>query len=500
MFLAGTATVHGQRGIWGTDGRWAITDLGEQPYRTRLLVRRPADPARFSGTVVVSWLNVERRLRPRPRVGAAGRRARARGRRVRRRVRAVARRRGPARRAALGPAALRIAHPARRQPRPTTSSRRPAEAIRSPGAVDPLARARRATARLHRHGRSRSRRSASSPTSTRSSPSTDVFDGFLLLVPVPGGGAAGHAGAPLQRRPSTRTAPTRACPTCPTRSTRCSPARPRAQVRTDTDVPVFIVLTETEAAPGPPRSPGTTRTCSAPGRWPARRHVDTTATAARSWPGSRATSRTSPLDPLECAQPNDFPTRYALRAARAGAGRLGRGRHRAAHRAAARARRRSASSAATPTATPTAACACPEIDGAHRDLLGRVRRERVLRAHRLHVPFPTERAGRALPDPEAYAAEVTAAADAAVEAGYLLPEDAAEIVATATDAWHDGHDRRRDGGGAGRRHGRARRARGWGRRRPRPAHRPASTRRGPPRPRRNRTWRTAAGWPPPAAT
>ena len=27
-------------------------------YRTRLLVRRPSNPARFNGTVVVEWLNV----------------------------------------------------------------------------------------------------------------------------------------------------------------------------------------------------------------------------------------------------------------------------------------------------------------------------------------------------------------------------------------------------------------------------------------------------------
>jgi len=28
------------------------------PYVTRLLVRRPLDPARFNGTVIVEWLNV----------------------------------------------------------------------------------------------------------------------------------------------------------------------------------------------------------------------------------------------------------------------------------------------------------------------------------------------------------------------------------------------------------------------------------------------------------
>jgi hypothetical protein len=41
------------------DGRWSIEPT-ESPaaYTTRILVRRPADPAHFSGTVVVEWMNV----------------------------------------------------------------------------------------------------------------------------------------------------------------------------------------------------------------------------------------------------------------------------------------------------------------------------------------------------------------------------------------------------------------------------------------------------------
>jgi hypothetical protein len=42
----------------GHDGRWRFVSDGSAPYRTRVLVRRPADPTRFSGTVVVEWLNV----------------------------------------------------------------------------------------------------------------------------------------------------------------------------------------------------------------------------------------------------------------------------------------------------------------------------------------------------------------------------------------------------------------------------------------------------------
>lgn len=39
-------------------GRFEVSAARTQPYRTRILVRRPADPARFNGTVVVEWINV----------------------------------------------------------------------------------------------------------------------------------------------------------------------------------------------------------------------------------------------------------------------------------------------------------------------------------------------------------------------------------------------------------------------------------------------------------
>jgi hypothetical protein len=57
-FLKGTATGYSQAGTWGSDGRWTARPAGTAPYETRILVRRPSDPARFNGTVVVEWLNV----------------------------------------------------------------------------------------------------------------------------------------------------------------------------------------------------------------------------------------------------------------------------------------------------------------------------------------------------------------------------------------------------------------------------------------------------------
>jgi hypothetical protein len=42
----------------GADGRWAVERRASVEFRTRVLVRRPTDPERFNGTVVVDWTNV----------------------------------------------------------------------------------------------------------------------------------------------------------------------------------------------------------------------------------------------------------------------------------------------------------------------------------------------------------------------------------------------------------------------------------------------------------
>jgi hypothetical protein len=60
FFVRGTATRYVEAGRWGSDGRWAVKAAGTAPYETRILVRRPADPARFNGTVVVEWLDSPR--------------------------------------------------------------------------------------------------------------------------------------------------------------------------------------------------------------------------------------------------------------------------------------------------------------------------------------------------------------------------------------------------------------------------------------------------------
>jgi hypothetical protein len=55
---SGTATSYTATSPLTGDGNWSFAPGDSAPYRTRVLVRRPLDPARFSGTVVVEWLNV----------------------------------------------------------------------------------------------------------------------------------------------------------------------------------------------------------------------------------------------------------------------------------------------------------------------------------------------------------------------------------------------------------------------------------------------------------
>ncbi|MCK9929834.1 hypothetical protein MXD62_22120 [Frankia sp. Mgl5] len=55
---SGTATSYRPQGALSRDGRWAFQPADAAAYRTRVLVRRPADARDVSGTVVIEWLNV----------------------------------------------------------------------------------------------------------------------------------------------------------------------------------------------------------------------------------------------------------------------------------------------------------------------------------------------------------------------------------------------------------------------------------------------------------
>ncbi|HKK22524.1 MAG TPA: alpha/beta hydrolase domain-containing protein [Pseudohaliea sp.] len=58
FFFEGEANRFRNVNEFQADGRWEAEPAGTAPYRSRLIVYRPEDPAAFSGTVFVEWLNV----------------------------------------------------------------------------------------------------------------------------------------------------------------------------------------------------------------------------------------------------------------------------------------------------------------------------------------------------------------------------------------------------------------------------------------------------------
>ena len=57
-FFSGSARSYVKDGAWSTNGRWGTSPGPLAPFTVRMLVRRPSDPARFNGVLVVEWLNV----------------------------------------------------------------------------------------------------------------------------------------------------------------------------------------------------------------------------------------------------------------------------------------------------------------------------------------------------------------------------------------------------------------------------------------------------------
>ena len=58
FFVTGTAQAYVSDAPLPADGRYAVRPAAEARYRTRILVYRPIEAARFNGTVYVEWLNV----------------------------------------------------------------------------------------------------------------------------------------------------------------------------------------------------------------------------------------------------------------------------------------------------------------------------------------------------------------------------------------------------------------------------------------------------------
>jgi hypothetical protein len=57
-FVSGTASSYTLRGERTEDGRWEVDPAQRAAFKTRVVVIRPQDAGRFSGTVLVEWLNV----------------------------------------------------------------------------------------------------------------------------------------------------------------------------------------------------------------------------------------------------------------------------------------------------------------------------------------------------------------------------------------------------------------------------------------------------------
>ncbi len=57
-FISGNASAYTNTAPLGNDGKWSVAPSTTAAYKTRILVYRPTNPKKFSGTVVVEWLNV----------------------------------------------------------------------------------------------------------------------------------------------------------------------------------------------------------------------------------------------------------------------------------------------------------------------------------------------------------------------------------------------------------------------------------------------------------
>ncbi len=57
-FASGTAQTYTFDGAHGPDGMWNVKPGTTAPYKTRIIVDAPKNPAKFSGNVLVEWMNV----------------------------------------------------------------------------------------------------------------------------------------------------------------------------------------------------------------------------------------------------------------------------------------------------------------------------------------------------------------------------------------------------------------------------------------------------------
>lgn len=57
-FLSGTAESYTPVGTLGPDGLWTVAPGRQAPFKTRVIVQRPRESAKFNGTLICEWTNV----------------------------------------------------------------------------------------------------------------------------------------------------------------------------------------------------------------------------------------------------------------------------------------------------------------------------------------------------------------------------------------------------------------------------------------------------------
>lgn len=416
--LAGTAASYAPRGMWGTGGHWSVSATGQDAYRTRLLIRRPADPAAFSGTVYVSWLNVAGSFDTDPewaRMGAEVMREGAAWVGVSAQWSGVEGRLGakawdPERYGSL------------RHPGDAASYdifTQAAQAIRRPGATDPLA-GLSGTRRLIATGQSQSAQRLVTYINAFQ-PTTKAFDGYLVVSRFRGAAPLGPVVVP-NRQDADPDGPESFDPLGALFS-----GPQVAKLRDDTSVPVLVVLTETEAKQDRPVTPpdsATIHTWEVAGS----SHFDITETASFAGKLERDFPKVS-REQLECDSPNAFPTHYALRAAtRALATWVADG---AAPKTVPLIERDPATGALVrdadgnarggvrlpQIAVPTASHTGESTDDGYCGLVGQTRQ------------FKKDALAERYPTPTAYVDALSEAIDQSIAAGHLLREDATELLA-----------------------------------------------------------------------
>ena len=58
FFFRGEAKSYENVGPITPDGKWNVTPVDSEIYKTRMIIHRPTNPDDFNGTVLVEWMNV----------------------------------------------------------------------------------------------------------------------------------------------------------------------------------------------------------------------------------------------------------------------------------------------------------------------------------------------------------------------------------------------------------------------------------------------------------